>query len=37
MMDRLKNYLKQDISGRCDIADSVQDLYLILEETEIKK
>jgi flagellum-specific ATP synthase len=37
MMDRLRKYLKQDISERCDIADSIQDLYLILEETEIKR
>jgi flagellum-specific ATP synthase len=36
-MDRLKTYLKQDISERCDIADSIQDLYLIFEETEIKR
>jgi len=37
MMDRLRKFLKQDISERCDIADSIQDLYLILEETEIKR
>jgi len=37
MMDRLKNYLKQDISERCDIADSLQDLYLVFEETELRK
>jgi flagellum-specific ATP synthase len=37
MMNRLKNYLKQDISERCDIADSLQDLYLIFEETGTKK
>lgn len=37
MMDRLKTYLKQDISERCDIADSLQDLYLIFEGTGIKR
>jgi len=37
MMDRLKKYLKQDLSERCDIADSLQDLYLIFEETGIER
>jgi flagellum-specific ATP synthase len=37
MMDRLKKYLRQDISERCDIADSIQDLYLTFEEIEIKR
>jgi len=37
MMDNLKSYLRQDISERYDISDSIQDLYLIFEESEINR
>jgi len=37
VVDRLKKYLKQDLTERCDIADSMQDLYFIFEETVVEK
>lgn len=37
MMDRLKSYLRQGISERHDISDSIQDLYFIFEESEINR
>jgi len=32
MIDRLREYIKQDISERVDFSDSLQDLYLIFDE-----
>lgn len=37
MLEKLKNYLKQDISERYDISNSIQDLYLIFDEDEINE
>jgi flagellum-specific ATP synthase len=34
IIDRLKNYLKQDMNELIDFADSVQGLYFIFDETE---
>ncbi len=34
MMERLKSYLRQDVSERCDLTDSIQDLYLIFEDRD---
>lgn len=34
MIDRLKNYLKQDIDRRADLSDSIQALYLLFNEVK---